>query len=436
MKRVLIITHFFPPSQCPASVRLGKMAKYLPEFGWELRVLTVPPEIHPHPTTLPVEVPESWVVSARYCDPLTSLERQVYVASGRTGRAAVRSAKRGTPTSYLRPLLRALWRLFPLNYTRFPDRAVLWYVPGIRAGLELIREWHPSVLFSSSGPVASHVIGSVLRRWTDIPWVADYRDLWTNNHGVVYPRWVDKLECVLEKWVLKPADVLTTVSEALAAYLRILHNKQVEVVTNGFDEDDFDQPVTLLKPFTITYTGQVDLTVLNPSSLFAAMTQLQADKFITPETFSVRFFGPSPGPTLLALAEQHGVAPYVRVEGSIPYAESVRRQKESTVLLMLNWSGRPVEGILSSKLLEYLGAGRPILAVGPRDPGVSAILAETQAGWWSDNPAEIAGQLREWITWYDRLGDLPLQMDKRKVARFGRRAQTHVLADILARVAE
>jgi hypothetical protein len=284
--------------------------------------------------------------------------------------------------------------------------------------------------------MASHVIGSVLSRWTDIPWVADYRDLWTNNHGVVYPRWVDKLECVLEKWVLKPADVLTTVSEALAAHLRILHNKQVEVVTNGFDEDDFDQPVTLLKPFTITYTGQADLKVLNPSPLFAAMTQLQADGFITPETFSVRFFGPSRGPTLSALAEQHGVAPYVRVEGSIPYAESLRRQKESTALLMLNWSGRPAEGILSSKLFEYLGAGRPILAVGPRDPGVSAILAETQAGWWSDNPAEIAGQLREWITWYDRLGDLPLQMDKRKVAKFSRRAQTHILADILTRVAE
>lgn len=435
MKRVLIVSYFFPPSQAIGALRVSKFAKYLADYGWEARVLTAAPELLSFTQSLNVEIPEAQIVRVRYWDPLTKMERQVVQERyQRSATAGATTAPGRRKLLSLRSLIRPLWRLFPINQVRFPDRSMPWYLPALRSGREVLRAWQPDALFSSAGPPGSHIIASLLSRHSGLPWVADYRDLWSHNHSVVYPRWIDSLERTIERKIVAPASALVTVSNPLADYLRDAHQKPVEVIMNGFDERDFEHAVPLTTPFTITYTGSANPPVSDPSALFAATAQLHHDNTICPGAFLIRFYG-NISPKVQAIAEQHGISDYVRVNGAVPHQESVRHQMESSVLLLLTWSGEQRQGgVLTGKVFEYLGAGRPILAVGAQDASVSALLNRTRAGLWSNAVDAIAAQLREWIYQHQQKGRIDFASNEQHIRSLTRRVQSQQLAALLNRV--
>lgn len=432
MKRVLIVSYFFPPSQAIGSIRLSKFAKYLPDYGWEVRVLTTDPDLLSFSQSLKVEIPEQHIVRVEYRDPFTRMERQVVQERYRRTAATETGSTLVKPRPFsIRSLIRPLWRLFPINQVRFPDRSIAWYLPALRSGRKLIKEWQPNAIFSSAGPPGSHIVASFLSRQFDLPWVADYRDLWSHNHSVVYPRLIDAVERAIERQIVAPASTLVTVSNPLAEYLRGVHRKPVEVIMNGFDETDFEASVPLTTSFTITYTGSANPPASDPSSLFAATAELHRDETIRPGAFLIRFYG-NISPKVQELAEQHGVTDYVQVDGPIPHHQSVRRQMDSSALLLLTWSGQQRQGgVLTGKIFEYLGAGRPILAVGAQDASVSNLIDRTRAGFWSNDATAIANKLREWIRQYRQSGEIDFAPNTQVVLSLTRRVQSQNLASLL-----
>ena len=102
----------------------------------------------------------------------------------------------------------------------------------------------------------------------------------------------------------------------------------------------------------------------------------------------------------------------------------------ASALLFLGWAD-PAEGWLSAKLFEYLGAGRPILAVGPQGGDASRILHECGLADLTEDPSQIADLLEAWIRGLQRSDPPSVEQDQAVVSGYTRRAQTERLARLL-----
>jgi glycosyltransferase involved in cell wall biosynthesis len=416
--RVLIVSYGYPPSQAIGYIRVGKLSKYLARNGCDVRVITSHPDCLPFPSLLRVELPDEHIVRVRFG------REQRKQAAGSTSAARLWRSRLGRA-------MRRIGRHVPRpNFSRLPDIAMRWYGPAERAGRTLIEGWRPDVLFSSSGPAGSHVVASRLARRYSLPWVADFRDLWTNNPVVIYPPWLDALERQYERAVLRAATHLVTVSEPLAEELRLIHGKPVSVVCNGYDPEDFLGSPADTPEFVLTYTGQLNPGTHDPTSLLRAIAALDAQGAISPTTFRLRLIGRVGYDYIDTLAEQHGVQAYIDTTGVIAHTEAIRHQQSASALLLINIvAPRGSNGIISGKLPEYLGARRPILAIGPEDRSVSALLRTTGTGQWAATPADIADILERWIS---RRGPPEASMtDTGAIAAYSRAEQGRVLAGIL-----
>lgn len=245
--RVLVITYYFPPRPGVASLRLRGLAKYLPEYGWEPLILTA---------ALPGEPEHRFkVIQTPYPGDATACwKRKLGLAPDKGFREQLgvpRSLREGRNsfTGKVVNLARGL--------IAYPDDQKHWYPFAVSAGDELLKRERFDALRSSSGPVTCHLIAKELKRRHGIPWVADLRDLWTQNHYYPYGSVRRLFERRLEVKTLSVADVLVSVSKPLAQKLRLLHRgKPVIAIPNGYDPDEVAS-APLTKEFTITYTGQL-----------------------------------------------------------------------------------------------------------------------------------------------------------------------------------
>jgi hypothetical protein len=253
----------------------------------------------------------------------------------------------------------------------FPDEHKGW----IRFAIDALSDVQekPDIILSTSPPASSHLIAARARQRFNVPWVADFRDLWTENlWGAL--RLVQPLHKRLERNTLKTADALVTVSSPWAQALQKKHPaKPVYTITNGFDPDDFrGQPGELTEYFSITHTGHLYEGKRDPTLLFEALHDLIAAGLLRKRDLRIRFYGP-PESWLPTLAERYDLKEIVELGGIIPRDEALRRQAESHLLLLLGWSDPKETGQHTGKLFEYFGSARPILAVG----GAVGVLTET-----------------------------------------------------------
>lgn len=427
-KRVLLIAHAFPPCHAVAALRAAKFAKYLPDFGWEPIVVTR----NWHDEHGGGEEPrDTRVVRTEYQDRLALFRR----GPTRRTSGAIRS---GDP-SYRRrrTAIRRTASYLIKEALAYPDEFIGWKAHALKAAREVLQQERISLLFSTSPPSTSHLVASQLHRETGIPWVADFRDLWTQNHYIRHTLPRTLIERRLEMKTLRDADLLVTVSSPLAHRLQQLHGKPTEVITNGYDEDDYsgDQP-PLTPYFSLTYTGQIYAGKRDPSLVFAAVKELVEEKAVASGTFRIRFFGPEGDQVFVnTLAKQHGIQEYVVHEGRVDYQEAILRQRESTALLLLNWNVPEEKGVYTGKLFEYLGARRPILAI-PRVNGVvGKLISEANAGIVAGTKQEIVRALEGWYDQFMGNQAVPYDGIETVIRQFTRRAQTEKLAELFDRLA-
>ncbi len=425
-KKVLMIAHAFPPRHGIGSLRAAKFAKYLPRFGWEPVVLTR----HWEGERGLEEPPGVEVIRTPYQDKLRFFRR------GSSTRAM--PASRGQQT-ISQSLFNSVWRIASFwlkECLAYPDEFSGWKPYALEAGRERLRAGDISLIFSTSPPPTSHLIASELQRETGLPWVADFRDLWTQNHYVRHTllrRWIERR---LEKKALARATVLITVSQPLAGKLQRLHGKPVEVITNGFDEDDYSSlPPSPTPYFSLTYTGQIYAGKRDPTLLFSAVRYLLDTGLIDPKRFKIRFYGPERDRGLVVcLADRFGIRELVSHGGYVPYQEAILRQRESTALLLLNWNSPEEKGVYTGKVFEYLGAKRPILAIPGNNGVVDELLYETASGVVASTKEEIATILKSWYDEFVKTGGIAYKGKDEIIKQYTRATQAGKLAAIFDRV--
>ncbi len=311
------------------------------------------------------------------------------------------------------------WQQRILRRVLIPDSGIVWYPAALRKASQLIEGLSGyDLLFSSFASASSHVIASSIADRCGIPWIADYRDLWTDNiyYGEDVPLYLFKgrqqsrpgwkLHTMLEAHVVRRASLITAISGPMADVLREKFGGAIPVCTvaNGYDDDLVPtQPPEHSDTFVITYTGK-----LNNSSdfrelrqLLEVLAELRREHQILENKLQFSYWGHYPQ-QVQALARATGVDSMVRLHGPCSYQESIQHQREGTVLLlMLPLNDRISKGVLSRKLFDYLAARRPILGIVPRGVSAAELLLETGAGQvvsdWSSLKAVLESFLSEFL---------------------------------------
>ena len=403
-RKVLYIAFRYPPDNNIAAIRSAKLARYLPKFGWEPVVLT---NGNACEHSLPVECVEGRVVRAKYRDPVG------FLFGSSSGGADTEDQRKTRPKKRHRALATSLMKkfrsLYELPVVRMLTKdPVLWYFPAKKMGRSIVAtDPGTALVFSTYSPSTSHFVASRISREIGVPWVAEFRDVWSLSPYVIKCQPLDRIERWIEKKTMAPASQLITVSEPLAEDLSQLHGKHTDVIPSGFDLDDYSASVPLTTKFTITYTGRLYRGRRDPSELFKALRLLQQEDESLVGNLEVRFVGFDSRDVIGTLVEEHSLGDTVKFLQQVPFEESVRLQKESTVLLLLSWNDPRDEGTYSGKLFEYLGAGRPILATSVYEGGsIPKLLSETGSGIIANDAATIKGILKVWLLEFQQEGRL------------------------------
>ena len=389
--RILILSFYFAPQNTMAAHRLTGLAAYLRQQGHEVRVVTaraseVPTD--PDDDHGDIVVVRTWVPDL---DLPALLQRSLQ-------RLRLRRKDEGIATGLAQagPVARfgrGLERLYR-NLLLWPDEHMGWFLSALPLTLRLCRQWQPDVIYASSPPATTLALAWAMRRICGAPWVAEIRDRWADDPYTSRPEWRRSLERRLEDIILSSASGLVTVSQTWAEFYGTRYRVPTAVVYNGFDPDAYchadgaDGEAGVLR---IVYTGSV-YAGRDPAPLWQALASMGENA----EAIRVEFYGAKRSEVLPGAA-RHGVDRLVAVTEYVAHAESVRLQCGADILLMLQWDNPSEAGNLPGKLFEYLGARRPILALGYESGELARIIWEREAGLFSNDPREIAARLKAWL---------------------------------------
>lgn len=430
MKKVLIITNLLG-----ASPRIPGLAKYFPEFGWQPIILTPPLGENPDSRFGPPNDIKSKIeVIEAPCPSVSRFWRRILGFSFYQN-IAIQFKKRfntASEESFVKSLLTFFYKRGK-KIIDYPDADKNWKSFAIKAADELWQKKNMDAIISSSSPVTSHIIARKLKTKYKIPWIADLRDLWTQNHNYGYGSLRKLVERKLELRTLRSAHVLVTVSQPWAEKLKMLHKgKTVYTIAHGFDPDKMSKGQDdLTSKFTITYTGQIYRGKQDPSKLFAVLRDLISERLIDPKDVEVRFYGPRQE-WLGGEIEKHRLPNTVKRGGVVSREISFEKQRESQLLLLLNWEDPREKGCIMLKVFEYLAAQRPVLATGGfGDDVTKELLDETKAGIYCRNAREIKSILRKLYSEYKHKGKVDYHGDIEKINKYSYREMARKFAEIL-----
>lgn len=373
MKRVLIITYYWPPNGGAGVYRWLKFSKYLPQHGWKPVIYTPEdPELVAEDPALAKDIGEEVeVVKRPITEPFTWYKR----FTGRRQEEKLQTAflSEGGGGGWKEDL--ALW--IRSNFF-IPDARVWWVRPSVRFLKRYLRENPVDAIVTTGPPHSMHLIGLGLKRATGIPWIADFRDPWTDidfYDRLTLTRWADRRHHRLERSVLQAADRVVTVSWRWAEDLAQLGGRPVEVITNGFDPADVPgPPVPLDEAWSLVHIGSMSATRDCPGLWRLLAAQCQGDPEFA-RRFKLRFVGPVDRSIVESITAA-GLADHLERLGRVGHAEAMREMQRARVLLLPINDTPNSGGILPGKVFEYLSVGRPILAVGPAEGDVVRVLGD------------------------------------------------------------
>ncbi|MDD2307230.1 MAG: glycosyltransferase family 4 protein [Prolixibacteraceae bacterium] len=375
MKKVLIITYYWPPSGGAGVQRWLKFAKYLPELGWQPVILTVDPEFASYPQrdeSLAKEVGSDCLV---YTTKSFELYNFYKLISGKKEVPYGGFANESKESSFqkISKFLRGNFLL--------PDPRKGWNKYALKKATELIREFNIETVVTTSPPHSTQLIGLKLKQQFNIRWIADLRDPWTDIYyynQFKHTKLALRVDKNYERKVIENADVLITVSEDVK---RIFAEKselpiaaKTVVIPNGFDEDDFritNIPTETKK--VITYTGTIS-EAYDVDCLLEALCLLSED---SKSQLLVRFVGKVP-PSVVYKFRSTGLE--VELVGYVDHVKSIEYLFRSNLLLLVIPKVKSNQGILTGKFFEYLASQKPVLAIGPTDGDLAKIIQETKCG--------------------------------------------------------
>lgn len=381
MKKVLIISYYFPPSGGPGVQRVLKFVRYLPLYKWEPYVLTVKDGDFPaRDETLLNEIPKDLkIYRTKILEPY-NIYRKFTGLQKNSAIDVENIPHEGKKLSFKQKLVSFIRSNFFI-----PDARIGWRKYALKEGMKIIEDEKINLIYSSSPPYTCSLIARDLKRRTGIKWVAGFRDPWTDFLNTPRRRGIArKIDKSMEHSVFKEADTIEVVCNGImeditSKYIDIGRNK-IHVLPNGYDESDF--PVNYKSPknekFTVTYTGSM-YGVRNPSTFLKALEELNNEGLLNPENIIINFVGRF-GKEIIEMLHNSPFRKSINIVNYVSHSKSIKYLLDSDALLLIVDDTKDVSKIITGKVFEYIRAKKPVIAVGKKGSDIEKLLTETGCG--------------------------------------------------------
>ncbi len=369
--KVLIITYYWPPAGGSGVQRWLKFVKYLQDFNVVPVVYTVDkPNYVLLDETLKKEIPEN----------IEILKQPIWEPNNIFSK--FKNKQHQTSAGFLNPNPSFFER--KLHYIRanyfIPDSRKYWIKPSVKYLSNYLKKNKIDVIVTTGPPHSLHLIGLELQKQNDVKWIADFRDPWTDIdyfHQLPLSNKSRLKHLILEKKVLKSADSVLVVSETMKENYNKL-NSNIQVITNGFDRNTSQKKVDLDNKFTITHIGLMNAD-RNPIILWKVLHELVNGDMEFASDLQIKLIGKSANEVYDSI-RQSKIENNAQFIGYLPHQKVMDHQRSSQVLLLAVNNVPSAKGIITGKIFEYLQAKRPILAIGPVDGDLAAIIENTNSG--------------------------------------------------------
>ncbi|MEY2705945.1 MAG: hypothetical protein RL407_2007 [Bacteroidota bacterium] len=374
-KRVLIVTYYWPPSGGSGVQRWLKFAKYLPQSGWEPVIFTPEnPDFDLQDESLLKEIsPHLEVIRFPIWEPYHLFSKVKRREKSHPGRM-LEQPKKGLLEKI------AIWLRANILV---PDPRIFWVKPAVKFLHTLLQEGQFQAVISTGPPHSLHLIGLQLKKKYGVPWLADFRDPWSQwefldtlpMHSIIRRR-----HEALERKVLQEANVVVSISPTFQRDLEKLAGRKVELLTNGFDPEDLpDRFTPVLKEadtLHLVYSGIID-AIRNPMPLLEAM---KAEFESKGEEVKFSFVGKVSTAVQDFVASDPWLRSKVHFVGYVTHSQVFSYYAQAHALVLILTDTKNAKGNIPGKLFEYMATGIPILALGDPEGDSAAILRESKAG--------------------------------------------------------
>jgi glycosyltransferase involved in cell wall biosynthesis len=404
MRRVLIVAYFFPPIGGIGSIRAASFAKYLPEFGWEATVLA--PADTPHAADSSLDVGRVSVVRTRSLE-ISRLGRRPGAGGvGADTAAPQQTVVRSAPSRWLRRVVKQVM---------FPDPQIGWYPAAVAGGTKLLRERSFDLIFSSAFPITSHFVGRALKRRSSLPWVAEWRDPWSDDPEF---RVVSGAALRVERSMAAEADAVVLPNQTFAEYYAHRWGVEAAVIGHGSDAA-FNGAAPRPNPPVLAHVGSYYPGRQSLETLWLALAEMRRRGSTVPRLRWVGAFSEEARAEL----ERHGLADIVDMTGFVSHPEALSLMSGASGLVACDFvDTRPLSlGTTPSKVFEYVASGVPIIYVG-HSHGEAARLLSKYPGCHFVSFGDVEGAIHAVQAALDD------EVHHRDTAGLSRRARTEELA--------
>ncbi len=426
-RKILLVSYYFPPLGGVGTYRALKLARFLPDHGWQPHVLT-PRAAHYYciDNTLTEQIPpEVKVHRTESLDPFRLFRR---LRGG--GGGAVLDGTRSDP------LFGKMTRMAKgINTWLFlPDNKIGWLRFAAGAGIRIVRDEGIDLVYTINVPQTCHLIGREIRRATGVPWVADFRDAWTANPDLKPATPVHRsISSGMEKSVLREASRIVAVNDTIRDLLRHsgdLPEEKAITIHNGFDPVDFeDLPKKEFQRFTMVFIGTFHRRT-DPALLLAPYAAALRSGSIPAGKSRIVIVGGQTERTAEVI-KRLGLEQEVELTGFVAHRESLSWMVSADLLLQVIAGGPGSEQIVSGKLYEYMASGKPVLSIGPA--GEARRMVESLRIGQAVDAGDRAAVEKSLVDFYNAHanGGIPYQADRDAINRFSFPAQTGVLVETI-----
>lgn len=427
-RKVLIITYYWPPSGGAGVQRWLKFSKYLREFGWEPVIYTPEnPEAPAIDNSLEKDIPSGIsIVKRPIVEPYSFYKRFVGMKPGEKVNAGFLQEKE-------KPGLAEGFAVWLRGNFFIPDARRFWINPSVRFLTKYLKDYPVDAIVSTGPPHSMHLIALQIHKKLNIPWLADFRDPWTGidfYHQLKLTSFADRLHHKLEKKVLSSATAVSVVSQDMADEFNGIVKREYKLVTNGYDEEDIS-PLPLHQldtKFTISHIGSINAS-RNPVGLWKVLAEMAKENREFSDALQIKLVGKVDIGVIKSI-EENGLTDFLSRIEYMPHQNVMREIQKSQVLLLLINNTPNAKGILTGKVFEYLGSGRPILSIGPEDGEAAAVLKDADAG-QTAGYENSEGMFRILNAYFTSFSERRLESNTGNRLKYSRKALTEQIAAIL-----
>ena len=379
MKKILIITYYWPPAGGAGVQRWLKFSKYLARKEYQLYIYTAQnPESPQEDPLLQKDVSDKLTIIKKEIWEPTKLYKKFTGHKGSINAGFLTEKENAKHKKWKQDL-----SLFIRGNLFIPDAKKFWIRPSVKFLKNYIKEHKIDTLITTGPPHSLNVIGLKLKQQLNIRWIADFRDPWTNidfYKDLKLSKWADKKHHQLEKKVLTTADHVITVGETMRKeFMQISKKDNITVIANGYDAEDFQGfKKNHTDNFIITHIGSINKD-RNHDIFWAAIENIKQSNTKFEEKLKIRLLGKLDAEVYESI-KKYNLGNYVEIINYLPHHEIIQYLFDADLLYLPINDTPNAKGILSGKVFEYLATHNPILAIAPEDGDLAKILIETNAG--------------------------------------------------------